>query len=111
MNNLRYVIPDIIDKHLLSEEERIEFLNMQIENKVEYLSEYGGLCSIYGRTIKNKDGIVIFMKYWGLYKGNIYLLGSGGYIPEFHLQDKRIYEFFLKTYDISKLNEMLKEVD
>jgi len=108
---LRFVIPDAIERQHLSDEDRCRFLQMQMDNKVEYLCGHG-CCEIYGKPIRNKAGVVIFMRYWGIYQGNIYSLGSGGYIPEFHPKDSRIYEFFLKTYDISKLSIIEeKEVD
>ena len=70
---------------------------MQIEHTVTYSGNFYS-CEIYHKYFKNADGIMISIKYWGIYKGNIFALGSGGYIPEFHPEKERIFEFRFKTY-------------
>ena len=121
--NLAYVIPDRIYRRQLTEEERVEFLKMQIENSVEYIgNEFQ--CQLYCKMKRqDSDGNIecreiielnrhnnlniVSVQYWGIHEGKIYTLGMGGYIPEFHPKNDRIYEFGFKTFEF-KLPEEAK---
>jgi hypothetical protein len=102
---LRFVVPEAIERKLVTELERCDFHRMQINKEVEYTGCHYQ-CEIYYNVTRNEDGVAIFFNYWGVYNGSIYVLGSGGYIPELHERDKRMYEFFLKKYDIPEFNKI-----
>lgn len=90
---------------------RGEEVSLENDQKIlKFSCTYEYFCSIFYSCYRDGDGTDgsnsnednIKFTYFIEYDGNVFIVGSGGYIPTFHKDDSRIHEFFIDSNSLDK---------
>lgn len=84
-----------IKKHLLTTNELKIYYNLRQKKIIKHTTP--SPVDIYYVCIKAKSNGSLHFFYFGEFENVVMLLGSGGYVPEFHSKTEILYEFFPKS--------------
>lgn len=108
-NGLPYLLGEMLDTKLEKPEIKtltdVEIAEVfaEVANKTIKFKLNRRDCDIYHKIDRNPEP---YFHYWVFNQGRMYKIGSGGYIPDLHPLEEKLFEFRMKTFDeqLSLLN-------